>query len=95
MRQAMEEVGDFRYMLRYLCVNVDTPSIVYGDNLGVIQNATVKDILLKNKYVAMSYPKVCEVVAAGVILPIKIPLTDIFSDCLTKALPIADHNRLV
>ena len=95
MRHAVEEVGSIRYMLRCLGVNVDVPSKVFGDNLGVIQNATIKDSLLKKKHVAISYHKVREAVAAGVIVPIKIASADNFSDCLTKALPIADHNRLV
>ena len=95
MRHAVEEVGSLRYMLRCLGVNVDIPSKVFGDNLGVIQNATIKDSLLKKKHVAISYHKVREAVAAGVIVPIKMASADNFSDCLTKALPIADHNRLV
>ena len=95
MRHAVEEVGDLRYMLRCLGVNVDTPSSMYGDNLGVIQNAIIKDSFLKKKHVAISYHKVCEAVAAVIIVPIKIASADNFSDCLTKALPISDHNRLV
>ena len=71
------------------------PSKVFGDNLGVIQNATIKDSLMKKKHVAISYHKVREAVAAGVIVPIKIASAENFSDCLTKALPITDHNRLV
>ena len=90
-----EEVGSIRYMLRCLGVHVDVPSKVFGDNLGVIQNATIKDSLLKKKHIAISYHKVREAVAAGVIVPIKIASADNFSDCLTKVLPIADHNRLV
>ena len=95
MRHAVEEVGSIHYMLRCLGVNVDVPSKVFGDNLGVIQNATIKDSLLKKKHVAISYHKVREAVAAGVIVPIKISSAYNFSDCLTKAPPIADHNRLV
>ena len=72
MRHAVEEVVDLRYMLICLGVNVDTASEVYGDNLGVIQNATIKDSLLKKKHVAIIYHKMREAVAAGIILPIKI-----------------------
>ena len=72
MRHSVKEVVPLRYMLRCLGVNVDTASAVYGDNLGVIQNATIKDILLKKKHVAISYHKVREAVAAGIIVPIKI-----------------------
>ena len=74
-------------MLRCLGVNVDTDSAVYGDNLGVIQNATIKDSLLKKKHVAISYQKVRESVAAGIIVPTKIASADNFADCLMNPPP--------
>ena len=49
VRHDVEKVVALRYMLRCLGVNVDTASEVYGDNMGVIQNATIKDIFLKKK----------------------------------------------
>ena len=54
MRHAVEEVVALRYMLRCLGVNVDTASAVYGENLGVIQNATIKDSLLKKKHLVIA-----------------------------------------
>ena len=95
MRHALEEVVALRYMLICLGVNVDTASEVYGENLGIIQNATIKDSLLKKKHIVISYHKVCEAVAAVIIVPIKIALEGKFVDCLTKSLPIADHNRFI
>ena len=82
-------------MLRFLGVNVDTASAVYGDNLSVIQNATINNSLLKKNHVAISYHKVHEAVVEGIIFPIKISSADNFADCLTKSLPIANHNRLI
>ena len=95
IHHAVEEVVALRYMLRCLGVNFDTASAVYGDNLGVIHDATIKDSLLKKKHVAISYHKVCEAVAAVIIVPIKIASADNFAECLTKSLPIADHNRSI
>ena len=95
MRHDVEEVVALRYMLRCLGVNADTASALYGYNFGVIQNSTIKDILLKKNHIAISYHKVYEAVAAGIIVPIKIPSADNFAYCLTKSLPIADHNRLI
>ena len=95
MRHAVEEVVALRCMLRCLGVNVDTASAVYGDNLCVIQNATIKDILLKKNHVSISYHKVREAVAAGIIVLIKIVSADNFADCITKYPPIANHNRLI
>ena len=82
-------------MLRCLSINVDTASALYRDNLGVIQNATIKDSLLKKKHVDISYHKVREAVAVGIIVPIKIASADNFADCLAKSLPITNHNRLI
>ena len=95
MRHDVEEVVALRYMLRCLGVNVDTTLAVYGDNLGVIQDSTIKDSLLKKKQVAISYHKLREADAAIIIVPINILLADNFADCLTKSLPIANHNRLI
>ena len=95
MRHAVEEVVALRYILRCLGVNVDTSSAVYGENLGVIQNATIKDNVLKKKHVAISYHKVREAVVVVIIFAIKIALADNFADCLTKSLPISNHNRLI
>ena len=89
MSHVVGEVVSLQYMLRCLGINVDTASAVYGDNLSVIQNATIKDNLLKKKHVAISYHKVSEAIAAFIIVPIKIALAEIFADCLTKSLPIA------
>ena len=86
IHHAVEEVVALRYMLICLGVNVDTASSVHGENVGIIHNANIKDSLLKKKHVAISYHKVCEAVAAGIIVPIKISLTDNFAECLTKSL---------
>ena len=82
MRHAVDEVVAIWYMLRCLDVNVDTTSEVYRDNLGFIQNATIKDSSLKNKHVEISYHKVRESVAAGIIVLIKIASAENFADCL-------------
>ena len=68
---------------------------MYGDNLGIIQNATIKVSLLKKKHAVMIYNKVREAVAAGIIVPINIASAYNFMDCLKKSLPIANHNRLI
>ncbi len=62
-------------------------SYVWGDNLGIIQNLTIKDSLLKKKHVAISYHKARETTAAGITPhPIKILGTRNYADCLTKSL---------
>ena len=46
MRTAVEElIISARYMLQCLGVKVEFPSALFGDNLGVVQNATMKEFL--------------------------------------------------
>ncbi len=45
-------------------------SYVWGDNLGIIQNLTIKDSLLKKRHVTISYHKIREeATAAGSMHP--------------------------
>jgi hypothetical protein len=54
MKTAVEELIAVRYMLRCLGVKVlHAISLICGDNLGVIQNCTLKDSLLKKKHIAI------------------------------------------
>jgi hypothetical protein len=95
MRSATEETIAVRYMLRCLGVKVTRPSYMFGDNLGVVQNATMKDSLLKKKHVAISYHKVRECTAAGIVHPMKIDTTDNYADLLNKSLTQKVFSNLV
>ena len=95
MRTCVEEIIAIRYMLRCLGVRVSCASHMYGDNLGVIQNVSIKDSLLKKKHVAISHHHVREAVAARIVLPLKIASKDNFADTLTKSLVRADFDRLI
>jgi len=85
MRTAVEEVQAVRYMLRCLGVKVRHASLICGDNMGVIQNCTLPDSLLKKKHVAIAFHKTREAAAAGMVHPIKIRSEHNFADILTKA----------
>ena len=95
MRTAVEEALAVRYMLRALGVKVEMPSPMFGDNLGVVQNVSVKDSLLKKKHIALSYHKTREAVAARVVHPIHMYGDFNFSDTLTKAQTQKVFSRLV
>ena len=86
MRTAVEEVHSVRYMLRCLGVKVNTALLVCGDNLGVIQNCSIANSLLKKKHVAIAYHKARESSAAGIVHPIKVAGVNNFADLMTKAL---------
>ena len=94
MRMAVEETIAIRSSLRSLGVRVETASYILGDNMGVIQNTTISSSLLKKKHVAISYHRVREAVAAGMVFPLKIGTKDNWSDALTKSLPIKDFYNL-
>ena len=85
MRTAVEELISVRYMMRCLGVKVEYASPLFGDNLGVVQNATMKESLLKKKHVAISYHKVREAAASGIVHPLKIDGRYNFADVCTKA----------
>jgi hypothetical protein len=68
-------------------VKVTRATPVFGDNLGVIQNCTIKESLLKKKHVAISYHKTRECAAAtSIVHPIKLIGVHNFADCLTKSM---------
>ena len=72
----MEETIALRCMLRCLGVKVETLSCLMGDNLGMIQNATTEESLLKKKHVAVSHHMVRETTAAWIALAVKIKSKD-------------------
>ena len=95
MKTCMEELISLRYMLRCLGVKVEHASFVCGDNLGVIQNVSIKDSLLKKKHVAISYHKSRECIAAGIAHPMKTKGKHNFADVFTKAQTHKDFSTLI
>ena len=95
MKTCMEELISLRYMLRCLGVKVEHASFVCGDNLGVIQNVSIKDSLLKKKHVAISYHKSRECIAAGIAHPMKTKGKHNFADVFTKGQTHKDFSTLV
>ena len=85
MKTGAEETIAIRYMIRCLGVNVETTSLLCGDNMGVIQNNTINSILLKRKHVEISYHKTREAAASGTVNPIKTEGTINYADVLTKS----------
>ena len=84
LRQGTEECINMRYMLRCLGIPVTKASNLFGDNLGVIQNAANVDSDLKKKHVALSFHMVREAIAAGIIAPQWIKGNVNASDIMTK-----------
>ena len=63
---------------------VNGPTKLFGDNLGVIQNASMPAATLQKKHTAISFHRVRECVAAKIIEPHKIDGKDNFADIFTK-----------
>ena len=62
------------------------PTVIYGDNLSYITNATMPESVLKKKYLALSYHFCREHFSAGIVDIRKINGKDNYADAMTKAL---------
>jgi hypothetical protein len=89
-RIATEQVMDLRFTLRMLGAPLDGPGWMFGDNESVITNSTVPQSTLKKRHNALSYHRVREACAAGVIWFIHTPGKTNVADVLTKYLPWCD-----
>ena len=66
-RTAVEQILDLRVTLRYLGVPVVEKSYMFGDNKSVVQSSAVPQSLLNKRHCALSYHRVREAIASGVI----------------------------
>ena len=94
MQTAVEETIAIRYSLQAMGVKVESAFYLFGDNLGVVLNATVQDSLLKKKHVALSFHKTREATAASIVHPVKTDGKKNHSDFMTKLVPQATFNQL-
>ena len=85
-RTATEQVIDLRHTLRMFGAPIDGPCWMFGDNEGVHLNSTVPHSVLKKRWLALSYHRVRESIAAGIINFIDINGTVNPADVLTKYL---------
>ena len=72
-------------MLRSLGVPVKGATALCGDNKGMIIYCINPDLDIKYKYVAISYHKLRESAAAGIVKPLKVCMTVNRADILTKS----------
>ena len=86
-RQAVEQIIDLRYTLRMLGVPIDGPTWLFGDNKSVVTSSTMPYSRLSKRWNALSYHRVREAFAAGIIRFEHIPGVENPADVLTKPLP--------
>ena len=82
-------------MLIMLGVKVDDPSLMLGDNNGMILNTTIASSVLKKKHCVVAYHKVCEAYCGGLVLLAHVRSETNRSDCLTKAMGPLKHQGCV
>ena len=95
LRHATEEILHLRYMMRCLGLPVTKPSALYGDNLGVIQNASNKDAEIRKKHVSISFHFVREAIASGALVPFWLKGKNNVSDIMTKQIGGPEFRELV
>ena len=95
LKKAVEEAVTLRYYLRSMGVMVTKPTVIYGDNLSSITNATTPGSPLKEKYLALSYHFCREHFSAGIVDIRKIGTKDNYADAMTKALVSGEFNGFI
>lgn len=72
-----------------LGIPIEGPSIMFGDNMAVINSASIPENTLKKRHIALSYHRVREAIAAKVLKFYHISGKENPADILTKILPSA------
>ena len=67
-RICVEQIIEFRLVLRYLGVPIREHSYMFGDNESVVNSATTIHSKLHKRHVMLSYHRVRECIASGMIV---------------------------
>ena len=89
-RIATEQNIDLRYTLRMMGVPINGPSWMFGDNQSVITNSTLPHSTLNKRWNALSYHRVREAIAFGILRMHYLHSTANPANVLTKA---CDHSE--
>ena len=66
-RTCVEQIMDLRNTLRYLGVNIRSKSIMFGDNKAVVDSSSKLHAKLNKRHTALSFHRVREAIAAGIV----------------------------
>jgi hypothetical protein len=94
-RQATEQILDLRYTLRMMGIPIDGKSWLFGDNQSVITSSTIPKSTLNKRHNALSYHRVRECIAMGIINFLHVDGKNNPSDVLTKFLPYSKLQPLI
>ncbi|HEY9300451.1 MAG TPA: Ty1/Copia family ribonuclease HI, partial [Phormidium sp.] len=93
-RIAVEKLISQRYNLAMLGCELESTSLLVGDNMAVVINTTIPSSAIKKKHQSCNYHKVRESIAAKFINFQHIRSEDNMADLLTKPLPRATFDKL-
>ena len=84
-RTATEQIIDLRLSLRYLGVNLTGGTYMFGDNRTVVDSSMSVASRLHKRHIMLSYHRVREAIAAGILYFIHLPGAFNPADILSKA----------
>jgi len=95
-RTTVAEVAvGLRIALRSFGVGIKGPCVLFGDNLGVVQNTTLQAPPLKKRHTSISYHKAGASIAGGMVWVAKVPTECNVADIFTKPLGAETFHGLV
>ena len=92
-RTAVEQIIEHRTALRYLGVPVLDHSFMFGDNESVVNSSTIPDAQLHKRHNLLSFHRVREAIASGMIWFFPIPGKENPADILSKHWQYSDIWR--
>ncbi|GFH55790.1 gag-pol polyprotein [Chaetoceros tenuissimus] len=84
LRTAVDQIHDLRYSARALGVPIIGPIYLFGDNLSTIISSTKSDGKIAKRWNILSFHRVREAVAHGIVRPFHIDGKDNPADVLSK-----------
>jgi hypothetical protein len=95
LKTAVEMIEGLRYKCRMMGIELDGATNVFCDNQSVVKNTTRPESALKKKHNAISYHRVREAQAAGIVRIAHEDGKTNLADVLTKCLPGPTLKRLI
>jgi len=95
LKTAIEMIEGLRYKLRMMGIEVDGSTDVFCDNESVVKNSTRPESALKKKHNAISYHRVREAQAAGIVRIAHEDGDTNLADLLTKCLAAPRLKELI
>ena len=83
-RTCAEQIIDIRTTLRYLGVLIQDCSYMFGDNESVVNSSSIPEAKLHKRHTALSFYRVREAIAAGVVAFMHIDGAKNLADILRK-----------